>query len=434
MATVPTSSRRWIERLGQRDVVAQRLHRRDPGGAAGRQPRGRHGDDHADDVAGQHGAGPEDQRLPGQVESEVGEQRTDAHREQHAEAEAERRPDDTDHERLEQHRSGDLPLRRAQRPQERQLAAALGDQDRERVDDQERADHQRDAGEDEQEGTQEADRLEQVGGRLVGGRVAGDGLDVVRQPVGHGVAQLRLADAVVSRHPDVGEGVLALEEEVLRRRRVEGGEGRAVERATLGEVEDADQLRRQQRLVGGGDDVHLLADEVARPLGGLGVEDDLVGAVRRPARGQRETRQTVTGRSVGVVPADGRRTLAADDLVVLVDDVDAERRDVAVDPGRSRHALQVVDHRGGDRHGRRGAVGVAVGRTDDDVADGRGEQRREAAAQRVGEDQRAAHERDAEHDRERAHQQAQLAPEQALQGGLEHGRLRRLRSRRSSAP
>ena len=182
-------------------------------------------------------------------------------------------PDETDHERLEQHRSGDLPLGRAQGPQERQLAAALRDQDRERVDDQERADHQRDAGEDQQEGTQEADRLEQVGGRLVGGRVAGDGLDVVRQPLGDVVAQLRLADAVVGRHPDVGEGVLALEEEVLRRRRVEGDEGRAVERAALGEVEDADQLRRQQRLVGGGDDVHLLADEVARPLGGLGVED-----------------------------------------------------------------------------------------------------------------------------------------------------------------
>ena len=62
--------------------------------------------------------------------------------------------------------------------QQGELAAALGDQDRERVDDDERPDDQRDAREDQQERGDEADRLEQVVGRVVGRLVTGDRLDV----------------------------------------------------------------------------------------------------------------------------------------------------------------------------------------------------------------------------------------------------------------
>ena len=125
--------------------------------------------------------GREDQRLAGEVETEVREQRADAHREQHAEAEAEGRAEHAEHERLELHRPHHLPLGRAEGAQQRELAAALGDQDREGVDDQERADDQGDAREDQQERGQERDRLQQVGGGLVGRVVAGDGLDAVGQ-------------------------------------------------------------------------------------------------------------------------------------------------------------------------------------------------------------------------------------------------------------
>ncbi len=167
-------------RLRERDVVAQRLHGRDPGGTPRRQPGRSHRDDHTDDVAGEHGPRREDQGLAGEVEAEVREQGADAHRQQHTEAEAERRAHQADDERLEQHRPGDLSLGRAERAQQRQLAAALGDQDREGVDDQERPDDQGDPGEDQQEGTQEADRVEKVGRRLVGRVVTGDGLQASR--------------------------------------------------------------------------------------------------------------------------------------------------------------------------------------------------------------------------------------------------------------
>ena len=83
--------------------------------------------------------------------------------------------------------------------------------------------------------------------------------------------------------------------------------------------------------------------------------------------------------------------------------------------------LRSSSHRGRDGLGGGRAVqGGAAHGADHDVPDGGGEQRGEAAAQGVGEDQRAGDERDPEHDRERAQQQAHLAPEQALEGDLEH--------------
>ena len=56
-----------------------------------------------------------------------------------------------DGERLEHHRPDDLLAARADRSQQRGLPLPLGDDDRERVEDDEAADEQRDAGEDQQE-------------------------------------------------------------------------------------------------------------------------------------------------------------------------------------------------------------------------------------------------------------------------------------------
>ena len=58
--------------------------------------------------------------------------------------------------------------RRAERAQQAELARALGDGDREGVEDDERADDQRYVGEDQQEGAQEAELFFEFGG-LVGG-------------------------------------------------------------------------------------------------------------------------------------------------------------------------------------------------------------------------------------------------------------------------
>jgi hypothetical protein len=213
--------------------------------------------------------------MSGQVEPELGEQAADAHREEDAEPEADGGAEKSEDQGLEQHRAGDLLLAGAQGAEQRQLATALRNQDRERVDDQEGADDQGDAREDQQEGGQEAHRLLDRGGGFVGRLVAGDGLDAVGERAGHGRGQVFLAGAGLGRHPDVGEGVLAVEEELLGGAGVEGGEGRAVERAAFGEPDDADQLGGQGTTVGGRDDVDVLADDIAALAGSVGVEHDL---------------------------------------------------------------------------------------------------------------------------------------------------------------
>ena len=61
------------------------------------------------------------------------------------------RGEQADHQALDHDRAHDLPARGAERPQRRELARALGDGDRQGVEDHERADEQRDRAEAEQE-------------------------------------------------------------------------------------------------------------------------------------------------------------------------------------------------------------------------------------------------------------------------------------------
>ena len=68
------------------------------------------------------------------------------------------------------------------RAQQRHLAAALGDDDREGVEDDERADEQRDDAEDEQERVEEREVVLQVALALLGDLLAADHLDVLRCP------------------------------------------------------------------------------------------------------------------------------------------------------------------------------------------------------------------------------------------------------------
>ena len=73
------------------------------------------------------------------------------------------RAGDADDPCLEQHGFQHLRPARAQQSQRRQLPAALGEHDRERVVDDEDADEQRDGGEGEQEGVEESQVLVQIG-------------------------------------------------------------------------------------------------------------------------------------------------------------------------------------------------------------------------------------------------------------------------------
>ena len=159
--------------LGERHVIAQRGHRRDPGGPDGGQDRGDRGH-HQADAVGPRDRGPGDRELgPAEVEAELAEQPAQPEREQVADAEPDGGADEAHGERLGDHRPVDLPAGGAQGAEQRELAAALRDQDRERVDDQEDADHQRDPGEDQQERLEEAEdlveRLLVVGDVLVTG-------------------------------------------------------------------------------------------------------------------------------------------------------------------------------------------------------------------------------------------------------------------------
>ena len=124
-------------RLGQGHVVAQRRDRGDPRGAARGEQGSDGGDAHADDVRPEHRRPGHREVGPAQVQPEHTEEPAQPEREQVADAQADRRPDQADGCRLEEHRPVDLSARGAHGAQQRELPAALGDQDREGVDDDE---------------------------------------------------------------------------------------------------------------------------------------------------------------------------------------------------------------------------------------------------------------------------------------------------------
>ena len=86
-----------------------------------------------------------------QVDAQGAEQRGHALGDPEADQDPEHGGDEPDDEALEHDRAQDLPARGAERPQRRELARALGDRDRQRVEDHERAHEQRDQAEPEQE-------------------------------------------------------------------------------------------------------------------------------------------------------------------------------------------------------------------------------------------------------------------------------------------
>ena len=196
-----------------------------------------------------------------------------------AEPHTDGRPDEADHTRLEQHRPGHLPPAGADGPQQGQLAAALGHEDGEGVDDEEGPDGQRDPREDEQERRDERQRLVDPAGGTRRRGVAGRGLGVGGEHRRDRAAQLLLGGALRRGHPDLREGVLALEEQLLRLGGVEHDDAGPHQRRPA-ERGGADEADVEARLLGGRHQRDGLPDEVAGLLRGAGVEDDLTLRLR----------------------------------------------------------------------------------------------------------------------------------------------------------
>ena len=226
--------------LGRRR--AQRLDRRDARRPPGRQQAGgeRHerADEQRDDdrARGEHGA-----RL-GQREAHRVEQRV----ERRARARSRRaRPTSdasgADRERLDQHRAEHLAAVRADHPQQPELTRALGDGDRERVEDRERADEDRDAAEHEQRDPDDRDELLQPVEREAVLLRGGDDLRL-RQRVGQVGRAARRRGRRRSPPTRIPSYRSPAVEQLLRGAQVEHGRRRGAERLDAAEARDADDL------------------------------------------------------------------------------------------------------------------------------------------------------------------------------------------------
>ena len=99
----------------------------------------------------------EDRAVVGQVGSEGLEQPVQRRREPDPDGQADGRAEHPKQQPFDDDRAHDLPAGGAERPQQTELPRALGDGDREGVEDDERPDDDRHVGEDQEEGPQEAE-------------------------------------------------------------------------------------------------------------------------------------------------------------------------------------------------------------------------------------------------------------------------------------
>ena len=294
-------------RLGGQ-ALAQRDDRRDPRRPQRGDEARQHGHEHADDERDDDRARRDDRRRRRQVGADGLHQPAQAGGEQQPAEQPEQRGDQADQAGFEHDRAQHLAAARAQRAQQRQLAGALRDGDRERVVDDEGADEERDAAEDEQRGADEAEGLLEVG-RLLGG-VLGPGahLDALAaQGDGDTGAQLGRRHAGVAGDRDRVQ-LAAPAGQRLRggqrddRRRVAGDGVDVAERRAADEPEALGAF-----VADGGDRV---AELQALLRERLGRERQLAGGARRAAGHEGEGVQRL-----GLVGEDERRVAA--DLVAL---------------------------------------------------------------------------------------------------------------------
>ena len=221
-------------------------------------------------------------------------------RDQQAEARPNDGRDDPRDHRLDQHRAADLRPARAERPQQRQLAGSLRDDDRERVEDDERPDEQGDPGEHQQ-------RVVKNPSPFLMSSVCSP---AALAPVCAWTPSAARLDAVAQRgratpgrRPRRSRRTSPLaSNDLLRGRRVERRDRRAqqvVRRAERRRCPTIVSLHRrplEQHLDG-------VADLEVALLGGPDVDGDLVRRRRRPARPERQ--RVLRGRGSSWSPSVG---------------------------------------------------------------------------------------------------------------------------------
>ena len=147
-------------------------------------------------------------RGVGEVDAEPLHEGPESDREEHSHGDADERRQHADDDRFAEHLAHHLPLAGADRAQQRHLARALGDDDREGVVDDDGADDQGDEGEDQQGDVEEAELLLDRVLILLGDLGAGDHLVLVLalllQVLRDVGLQLGLRHARLSRDRDLG--------------------------------------------------------------------------------------------------------------------------------------------------------------------------------------------------------------------------------------
>jgi hypothetical protein len=231
-----------------------------------------------------------------------------------------------------------LRARRAERAQERELARALGDGDRERVEDQESADQEGDAGEDQQRGGQEAERLGEVGRLLVCLLLPRAHVEALAELSGDRGLEPRGRRVAARGHDDLGQlapesgDLLRLGQRHDHRRYAEG-------LAAVQGGDAADRVALGGRAAGDRDGVAGLEALVVRRR--LVERDLVVGARRLALRVLQRVEALLLGRR-----GDERRPVGGDEVALLVEQVD-----VGIDgAGRRVDAVDAFDPL---QHGRR---------------------------------------------------------------------------------
>ncbi len=402
-------------------VVGESGHGWDANGPSSRADGRKHGDADSDDDGGDSRMGQEHETVGRQRDAEGLEQCFDAQRTENAQPEADQRGHETNDGRLGQHGSKDLSSTGADHPQQRQLAGALSDDDREGVEDGEGPDEEGDEGKDQKSRREEPKCLVDLIDHFVGHRLTSHHLGARRQDGRDGMPERGLVDARISQDVDgvvlaghVEHGLSGGEVECSQR-----GAGQIVGRAEADDGTDGEGLRRTLE-----EDPHVFSHPEVVLLGGGLVHGHLVSGRRGRSLHHSE------GRELGIGDegrADGRGSAGRDRLPVGCHKL-RKATHGPLGHGHPRHSAHRGRHRLGNRvaSGAPRAVAGQCGRAphlEVDVLVDAPEEGRERAVQRVGEHQGAGHERDPEHDGETSEGEPELVGQQPLHGDFPHGQL-----------